>query len=69
MTRRLDPEIKTLRAAALALEKLPKDAQFRTLAYLVCRTADVGSCDASEWLYLMSQRTRESDVQSEEPSK
>ena len=59
MTKRIDPEIKVLFAAARGLASLPRDAQFRTLAYLVARTANVGSCTASDWLYACSRRERE----------
>jgi hypothetical protein len=59
MTKRLDPEIKALRLIGNTLAAMPKDAQFRTLAYLVARTANVGTCAATEWLYACSRRERE----------
>lgn len=58
MTKRIDPEIKAMKAIARALDSLPRDAQLRDLAYFVARAANVGSCSASEWLYELARRER-----------
>lgn len=44
------------------LEKLPRSAQLRALAYLVARTLDVGTCEASETLYRAAQAAREEEA-------
>ena len=59
MTKRIDPEIKAIRTMGNALDALPKDAQYRALAYIVSRAANVGRCSASEWLYTLAQHERE----------
>lgn len=58
MTKRIDPEIKALRAIGRALDGTPREGQLRVMAYFVARIANVGSCSASEWLYDLARAER-----------
>lgn len=58
MTRKIDPDIKLLRAMSRALEEAPRHVRFRALAYLVAREAGVATCSASEWLYDLASAAR-----------
>lgn len=57
--KRLDPEIKAMRAVGRVLSKVPKDAALRLLAFFSCRELGVDTWYGAEMMYREAAAARE----------